>query len=255
MIENLVAMARIERGGEFGGVRPVLLERIIKQLVEREKALWPEVTINLASNGPVQMVAADEEYLAQIMRNLLSNAAKYSGAGSTVEVSLEDTEGEVLIRVRDNGPGIAEDDADRLFGLYYRSAQQATTAPGAGIGLFVCRELVAAMGGRIWAESRPEGGSSSGSASRPTSTSSISPRRRHGPCLRSRADHRRTRIRRWRRRPCPPRTRSRPPPDAAGGLDRSNLAVKCRSAGGWSTIRNPRSEAARSATQRTTSMT
>ncbi len=83
MIENLVAMARIERGGEFGGVRPVLLERIIKQLVEREKALWPEVTISLASTGPVQMVAADEEYLAQIMRNLLSNAAKYSGAGST----------------------------------------------------------------------------------------------------------------------------------------------------------------------------
>ena len=55
--------------------------------------------------GRVQMVAADEEYLAQIMRNLLSNAAKYSGAGSTVEVSLEDGEGEVLIRVRDDGPG------------------------------------------------------------------------------------------------------------------------------------------------------
>ena len=162
MIENLVAMARIERGGEFGGVRPVLLERIIKQLVEREKALWPEVTISLASNGPVQMVAADEEYLAQIMRNLLSNAAKYSGAGSTVEVSLEDSDGEVLIKVRDNGPGIAEDDAERLFGLYYRSAQQATTAPGAGIGLFVCRELVAAMGGRIWARPRPEGGSEFG---------------------------------------------------------------------------------------------
>ena len=162
MIENLVAMARIERGGEFGGVRPVLLERIIKQLVEREKALWPEVSITMASNGPVQMVAGDEEYLAQIMRNLLSNAAKYSGAGSTVEVSLEDGEGEVLIKVRDNGPGISDDDADRLFGLYYRSAQHVSTAPGAGIGLFVCRELVAAMGGRIWARSRPEGGSEFG---------------------------------------------------------------------------------------------
>src|SRR6185503_15801112 len=107
MIENLVAMARIERGGDFGGVRPVLLDRIIKQLVEREGALWPEVTIKLVSNGPVQMVAADEEYIAQIMRNLLSNAAKYSGAGSTVQVSLEDGEGEVLVRVCDNGPGIA----------------------------------------------------------------------------------------------------------------------------------------------------
>ena len=153
MIENLVAMARIERGGDFGGVRPVLLDRIIKQLVEREKALWPEVTITLAStNGPVQMVAADEEYLAQIMRNLLSNAAKYSGPGSTVEVSLEDGEGEVLVRVRDDGPGIDPDDAERLFGLYYRAAPAAKIAPGAGIGLFVCRELVATMGGRIWAK-------------------------------------------------------------------------------------------------------
>jgi signal transduction histidine kinase len=152
MIENLVAMARIERGGDFGGVRPVLLDRIIKQLVEREKALWPEVTIKLVSNGPVQMVAADEEYLAQIMRNLLSNAAKYSGPGSNVEVSLEDAEGEVLVHVRDDGPGIAEEDADRLFGLYYRAAPAAKIAPGAGIGLFVCRELVATMGGRIWAK-------------------------------------------------------------------------------------------------------
>jgi PAS domain S-box-containing protein len=162
MIENLVAMARIERGGDFGGVRPVLIDRIIKQLVERERGLWPEVTIKLVSNGPVQMVAADEEYLAQIMRNLLSNAAKYSGAGSTVEVSVEDGEGEVLIHVRDDGPGIAEEDADRLFGLYYRSAQNASIAPGAGIGLFVCRELVATMGGRIWAKPRPDEGAEFG---------------------------------------------------------------------------------------------
>ena len=108
------------------------------------------------------MVAADEEYLAQIMRNLLSNAAKYSGAGSTVEVSLEDAEGEVIIRVRDDGPGIAEEDAERLFGLYFRSAQQASTAPGAGIGLFVCRELVATMGGRIWAKGLPDKGAEFG---------------------------------------------------------------------------------------------
>ena len=162
MIENLVAMARIERGGDFGGVRPVLLDRIIKQLVEREKALWPEVAITLASNGPVQMVAADEEYLAQIMRNLLSNAAKYSGPGSTVEVSLEDGDGEVLVYVRDDGPGIDPDDAERLFGLYYRAAPASKTAPGAGIGLFVCRELVATMGGRIWARPLGEKGAEFG---------------------------------------------------------------------------------------------
>jgi PAS domain S-box-containing protein len=162
MIENLVAMARIERGGDFGSTRPVLIDRIIPQLVERERALWPEVTIEYVPSGPIQMVAADEEYLAQIMRNLLSNAAKYSGPGSTVKVSLEDGEGEVIVRVRDDGPGITDEDSERLFGLYYRSAQQASTAPGAGIGLFVCRELVTAMGGRIWATSLPDKGAEFG---------------------------------------------------------------------------------------------
>jgi signal transduction histidine kinase len=138
------------------------VDRIIKQLVEREKALWPEVTIKLVTSAPVQMVAADEDSIAQIMRNLLSNAAKYSGPGSTVEVSLEDADGEVLVRVRDDGPGITEEDADKLFALYYRSATQATTAPGAGIGLFVCRELVATMGGRIWAKPLPDKGAEFG---------------------------------------------------------------------------------------------
>jgi PAS domain S-box-containing protein len=171
MIENLVAMARIERGTEFtgdsvsdlgGGVRPVLVDRIIKQLVERERPSWPEVTIKLVSSGPVQMVAADEDHLAQIMRNLLSNAAKYSGAGSTVEVSLEDGEGEVIVRVVDDGPGIGDEEPDRLFALYYRAAHQSSIAPGAGIGLFVCRELVQAMGGRIWARSVPGRGAEFG---------------------------------------------------------------------------------------------
>ena len=93
MIENLVAMARIERGADFGSTRPVLIDRIIPQLVERERSLWPEVSIELVANGPVQMVAADEEYLAQIMRNLLSNAAKYSGPGSTVTVEPRERRG------------------------------------------------------------------------------------------------------------------------------------------------------------------
>ena len=162
MIENLVAMARVEQGADFGGPRPVLIERLLKQLVERERRLWPEVTIKLTVHGPVQMVAADEEYLAQIMRNLLSNAAKYSGSGATVEVVVMDGPDEVLVLVRDDGPGIASEDADKLFNLYYRAAQQASMAPGAGIGLFVCRELVSTMGGRIWAKALEQGGAEFG---------------------------------------------------------------------------------------------
>jgi PAS domain S-box-containing protein len=158
MVENLIALARIERGAEFAPSRPVLIDRVIRDLIDRERQLWPEVTIRLDIPHPVQMVSAEEEYIGQVVRNLLSNAAKYSGLGSTIEVEVTDGDGEVLIYVRDDGPGIDQDDADKLFSLYYRSAHQAASAPGAGIGLFICKELVALMGGRIWARSRePKG--------------------------------------------------------------------------------------------------
>ncbi len=162
MIENLVALARIERGAEFLPPRPVLVDRVVRDLIERERQLWPDATIQLTVPHPVQMAAAEDEYLGQIVRNLLSNAVKYSGPGSTIEVEVTDREGEVVVLVRDNGPGIDAAEADKLFSLYYRAAHQAAAAPGAGIGLFICRELVTLMGGRIWAHPRPGGGAEFG---------------------------------------------------------------------------------------------
>jgi PAS domain S-box-containing protein len=162
MIENLVALARIERGAEPTPARPVLLDRVIRDLIQRERRLWPEVTIRLDIPAPTQMVSADEEYLGQVVRNLLSNAAKYGGEGSTIEVGLEDGDGEVVVRVQDDGPGFTEEESDKLFGLYYRATTQAASAPGAGIGLFICRELVTLMGGRIWARPRQGGGAEFG---------------------------------------------------------------------------------------------
>ena len=67
----------------------------------------------------------------------------------------------MTIRVEDDGPGIAPTEVDQLFELYFRS-DAASPAPGSGIGLFVCRQLVAAMGGRIWAKTRDAGGAEFG---------------------------------------------------------------------------------------------
>ena len=66
----------------------------------------------------------------------------------------------------DNGPGFPEEDAERLFQLYYRSPSLARTVSGSGIGLFVCSRLIEAMGGRVWARNRPEGGAEFGFALR-----------------------------------------------------------------------------------------
>jgi two-component system sensor histidine kinase KdpD len=97
-----------------------------------------------------------------VLRNLISNAGKYAGADAAVKVvvSVEPTD-EVCVRVLDNGPGVEHDESDRLFELYFRSKGTHAVA-GSGIGLFVCRQLVSAMGGRTWAQSRPEGGAEFG---------------------------------------------------------------------------------------------
>jgi PAS domain S-box-containing protein len=156
MIENLLILARVERGADFFGMRPVLVGRVLQDVVEREKALWPSATINLSVNGFLPVVSADEDHLSQIMRNLLANAVKYAGAEATVDVEVRYRDPWVEVIVRDDGPGFPPEEADQLFGLYFRSART-TAAPGAGIGLFVCRQLVEAMGGKMWGRSGPEG--------------------------------------------------------------------------------------------------
>jgi signal transduction histidine kinase len=79
-----------------------------------------------------------------------------------VETRVEAAADEVRVRILDDGPGFPPEEADQLFELYFRSARTARTAAGAGIGLFVCARLIRAMGGRIWATNRPEGGSEFG---------------------------------------------------------------------------------------------
>jgi PAS domain S-box-containing protein len=168
LVEDVVALNRFgDKAGEVGA-EPVLLQRLIPRVVSSEEGRWPGVTfaIDLAAGLPT--VTADPTYVEQVLRNLLSNAAKYGGAGSTVTIVAERNEGEgareVVVRVFDDGPGFPADETNRLFELFYRSPGTAGTAAGAGIGLFVCARLMAAMGGRIWAAPREGGGAEFGFA-------------------------------------------------------------------------------------------
>lgn len=162
MVENLLILARVERGADVAEVGPVLLQRILPTVLSREKAMW--VSMSLTSEIPdgLPSVAGDEASVALVLRNLISNAGKYAGDGAQVHVSVAmEPAGEIAVRVRDDGPGIDPDEADRVFALYFRSETTAA-APGSGIGLFVCRELIGAMGGRMWATALAHGGAEFG---------------------------------------------------------------------------------------------
>ncbi len=161
MIENLLILARVERGADVLEVSPVLLHRLLPEVIGREMAMWPGIKLQSEIPVSIPLVSGDEPSISLVIRNLLSNAAKYAGANATVRISIADGPDEVSVRVEDDGPGIAPDEADQLFELYFRS-DAASPAPGSGIGLFVCRQLVAAMGGRIWARTLESGGAEFG---------------------------------------------------------------------------------------------
>jgi PAS domain S-box-containing protein len=100
-----------------------------------------------------------------VVRNLLSNATKYSPAGSVIEVGVRaqrDAQGtaqEVLLWVKDQGIGIAQDDLPHIFEQFYRAHSHASSVSGFGMGLYLVKELVQQHGGRVWAESQLEQGS------------------------------------------------------------------------------------------------
>jgi two-component system sensor histidine kinase VicK len=158
LVEDLLVLARFDEGFEVGR-EPVLLQRLVPAVVEQERGRWPAITFTLDVAAHLPAVGSDETSITQVLRNLLSNASKYSGANATISVVVELSDDCPMVRVLDEGPGIDPAEAEHLFDAFYRSPSTATLAGGAGIGLYVSRRLVDAMGGRIWATRREGRGS------------------------------------------------------------------------------------------------
>lgn len=162
LVEDLLVLSRVERGALVVDAEPLEPRRLLERVVAHEAVELPSIDIELDVDIDLPIVAGEATYVEQIVRNLLGNAAKYTPAGTRVVVRVGREGDEVAIRVLDAGPGVPAASIDRIFELFYRDPSSARTVAGSGIGLFVCASLVAAMGGRIWALRRPEGGSEFG---------------------------------------------------------------------------------------------
>jgi len=124
------------------------LQRLDGQLRGRE------VTVALPADLPP--VYVDEVLVGQVFVNLLENAAKYTPAGSPIEISAKQSGNAVQVEVRDHGPGFASGDEERIFERFYRG--QTGEARGAGLGLAISRAVVEAHGGRIEAQNHFQNG-------------------------------------------------------------------------------------------------
>lgn len=162
LVEDLLVLARSERSDIELSAEPIVIPRLVERVVESEKTRWPAARFEVRVTSEIPTARGEDTYVEQVLRNLLSNAAKYSPAGAVTAVLVDDSVEGVRVRVLDDGAGIDPAEAAKLFDLYYRSPATARSVGGAGIGLFVCRSLVNAMGGRIWASARPAGGTEFG---------------------------------------------------------------------------------------------
>jgi PAS domain S-box-containing protein len=161
IIDNLLVLARLESGRAINA-EPLLVRRLVDPIVAEHERRFPHRTIRVdAESGPLPILG-EPVYVEQVVRNLLSNAEKYSPPQEPIDVRIRSAGDRLEVSVLDRGGGFPPEEAEMLFTPFYRSPSTAGYAGGVGVGLAVCKRLIEAQGGAMWARSRKEGGSDIG---------------------------------------------------------------------------------------------
>jgi two-component system sensor histidine kinase VicK len=159
MINGFLNVSRLESGKLSVEFKAFDIAELIKEVEQETLAIAQSHSMIF---DPIEsiIVQADREKIGQVISNLISNAIKYSPAGSDITISCIAKSEYLYISVADFGPGIKEEQLEKIFDRYYRVENEYTAnISGFGIGLYLCSELVKLHGGRIWAESQIGGGS------------------------------------------------------------------------------------------------
>lgn len=159
LVDDLLQVSRIDARRLRMDLQPVAPAELVSDLIEQFSNKWGRA-IDVSVSPALPPVAADRPKLEEVLINLVDNAIKYSPPDAPVRIVAREADGEVEIAVEDRGFGISADDTAKLFQKFQRLSTPATRdVGGTGLGLYIVKGLVDAMGGRVWVESVPGDGS------------------------------------------------------------------------------------------------
>jgi len=161
IINDVLWASRLESGRLEFAIERCRPETIAESVVEAANAhLPPGISLELQAHATLPRIAIDADRVRQVLTNVLENAVKYSPNGGLVQVKIEPNGSFVRFAVADHGLGIPQSELPRIFEKFYRlDPNQTRGVGGTGLGLYIARELVQRMNGRIWAESSEGKGS------------------------------------------------------------------------------------------------
>jgi two-component system sensor histidine kinase KdpD len=157
LVSNLLDMTRLEGGNLRLQLVPHAIEDVVGAAFTVMERRMQGRGVRTQIPPDLPPVRVDGILIQEVLVNLIDNALKYSPAGSELEVRAAANDGMVRVSVCDRGPGLAPDEAERVFEKFYRGKAQGQTA-GVGLGLAICKSIVEAHGGKIVAENRDGGG-------------------------------------------------------------------------------------------------
>jgi len=156
LLRNLLDLMRIEAGAVQLNKEWHPMDEVVGAALARLEGRLRDHTVNTAFPADLPLVLVDGVLLEQVVINLVENAVKYAPAGSVIDLSASARDREMVVEVADRGPGVPVGEEARIFDKFYRA--KPAREGGVGLGLTICRGVIEAHGGRIWAENRQGGG-------------------------------------------------------------------------------------------------
>lgn len=154
LVNNLLALSRIEGGRFTYAIKKTDIDEVITKVMENMRMAVKEkdLFMKYESSGKLPLVVADEDKISEVLINLIGNAIKYTQKGGVTITALISGE-TVVISVADTGMGIRKEDEQYLFKKFSQVQAGYSQQPGTGLGLFVCKQIIDGLNGKIWVES------------------------------------------------------------------------------------------------------